>query len=188
MGPVWMTPGHALVVGGTGMLRGVVVDLARRGHQVSVVARGGERLASLERDGCGRVHGLPQDWHDTSALERAVAESASRHGPISLAVVWIHSSAPEGPVAVARAMAPPCRYLHVLGSSAADPSRPDTGRRARFEELGLEYREVVLGFVVDDGRSRWLTNVEIAAGVLRAVDSDLLRSVVGVVEPWSARP
>lgn len=183
-----MGSGHVLVVGGTGMLRGVVVDLARRGHVVSVVARGGERLTSLERDGCGRVHGLPQDWHDTIALQRAVAESASRHGPITLAVVWIHSSAPEGPIAVARAVAPPCRYVHVLGSSAGDPSRPDSGRRAGFEELGLEYREVILGFVVEGGRSRWLANDEIAAGVLRAVDDDMPRSVVGVIEPWSARP
>jgi hypothetical protein len=36
--------------------------------------------------------------------------------------------------------------------------------------------------------SRWLTNQEISAGVIRAVDGDAPLSMVGVVEPWSARP
>ena len=183
-----MAPLHTLVIGGTGMLRGVVVELALRGHIVSVVARGGERLASLEREGEGRIHGLAADWNDASRLEQTIADSAVQRGPIALAVVWIHSSSPEGPIAVARAVAPARRFFHVLGSAAADPSRPDSGAQARFEALGLAYHEVILGFVVEGGRSRWLTNDEIAGGVLHSIDADMPRSVVGVVEPWSFRP
>ena len=41
------TGAHALVVGGTGMLRGVSLYLAEKGHVVSVVARSRERLESL---------------------------------------------------------------------------------------------------------------------------------------------
>ncbi|NUN53550.1 MAG: hypothetical protein HUU06_12290 [Planctomycetaceae bacterium] len=47
---------------------------------------------------------------------------------------------------------------------------------------------MILGFVREGDRSRWLTDAEIAAGVLGAIAADRPRTVVGVVEPWSARP
>jgi hypothetical protein len=47
---------------------------------------------------------------------------------------------------------------------------------------------VVLGFMVEAGASRWLTDAEISDGVRSAVTRDLAYSVVGQVEPWSARP
>ena len=106
---------------------------------------------------------------------------------VVLAVAWIRSDAPEAALAAARRTAGP--FFHVLGSAAADPARPDPGRRARFEALpGLAYREVILGFVSEGGRSRWLTDEEISRGVLEAVAAGRPRAVVGVVEPWSARP
>lgn len=184
---------HALVVGGTGMLREVSLTLAERGHPVSVVARNRRRLRSLadeaERRG-GAVYCIPVDYRDGDALTAALRDAVAAHGPLELAVVWIHSIAPEAPLQVARAtVAASCRFFHLLGSAAADPSAPDTGRRERFESIpGLSYHEVVLGFVLEGRRSRWLTNDEIAAGVLAAIDSAAARSVVGAVEPWSARP
>jgi hypothetical protein len=192
-----MTVSHALVVGGTGMLREVSIELARRGHVVTVVGRRKERLSSLARDAESRaakgiIHPVAVDWHDTQAFSRGIEQAVSMHGPIRLAVVWIHGSAPEAPFAAARlAGSPqePCRWFHVLGSSAADPSRPDDRRRARFAAIkNIQYHEVILGFVLENGRSRWLTNEEISGGVLRAIDIGSSRFVVGTVKPWSARP
>src|SRR5690606_3732421 len=50
------------------------------------------------------------------------------------------------------------------------------------------YREVIRGFVIDAGRSRWLTHREISQGVLEAIRADRPRSIVGTVTPWPARP
>lgn len=112
---------HALVVGGTGMLRGLTLSLVREGYTVSVVARNRERLRVL-------------------AAEAAKAAKA-RDIP-----AWL------------------CRYPRI------------------------RYRQVILGFVIEGGRSRWLTHQEISDGVLKAVHQDAAWSVVGTVEPWSMRP
>ena len=48
-----MAAPHALVIGGTGMLRDLSLALAGQGRTVSVVARHQEGLAGLERGGGG---------------------------------------------------------------------------------------------------------------------------------------
>lgn len=172
---------HALVVGGTGMLRGVVLALAREGP-VSVVARTRSDLEVLARD-TAVVTPVSVDYRRTRDLEAALAERA----PFSMAVAWIHSDAPEAALVAARSVKGP--FFHVLSSEAADPSIPDSGRRERFEAIaGITYHEIILGFVREGGRSRWLTNSEIARGVLDAVAAARPRAVVGTVEPWSERP
>ncbi|MFS8640353.1 MAG: short-chain dehydrogenase [Symbiobacteriaceae bacterium] len=186
---------HALVVGGTGMLRGASLGLAARGYTVSVVARRQSRLDALVQEAAGltgNIHPIALDYRDTTVLETALADARSRFGPVDLAVVWIHSVAPAAPLAVARQVGSserPGRFFHVLGSATADPSRPDPRRRATFASFpNIRYREVILGFVVDGRRSRWLTHEEISAGVLAAVDADRPRFIVGTVEPWDLRP
>lgn len=78
------------------------------------------------------------------------------------------------------------RVFHVVGSAAADPSR--IGDREASALAGARYRRIVLGFVLDGSGSRWLSDDEIASGVLRAIDDDLEDSVVGIVSPWDRRP
>ena len=150
-------------------------------------------LAALAADApASTVHPLALDWHDDAALDAALAGAVALHGPIVLAVVWIHGGAPAAPLAVARHVGAPGRradYYHVLSSAAADPARPDAGRLARFAALpGLRYHEVILGFVREPAGSRWLTNAEIAAGVLAAIEAGAPRFVVGIVAPWENRP
>ncbi|GBC85974.1 hypothetical protein HRbin11_02441 [bacterium HR11] len=123
---------------------------------------------------------------------QALEEAVHRFGPIGLAVVWIHRVAPEAPWVVARYVgtaATPGHYFHVLGSATDDPSRPDPGRRTRFDALpNLQYHEVILGFMRTPRGTRWLTDEEICQGVLRAIDSGADRWIVGTVEPWSDHP
>ena len=83
------------------------------------------------------------------------------------------------------------RMFQVLGSATADPGHPHRLASAAAVAEGLvdcRLRQVVLGFQVIGDGSRWLTNDEISAGVLEAVRSDRPLSVIGQVEPWSARP
>lgn len=188
-------PGHALIVGGTGMLRPVVTWLVERGWTVSVVARGRDRLLALRKEAEhleGAVRPLPVDYRKDGAF-RAELDSAVREGgPITLAVCWIHSTAPGAPGVLAEVLGrqdTPCRLFRVRGSTTRNPSVPDR-HDALLGEAGppLLYRRVILGFESEDGGSRWLADSEIASGVIQAVRSDAEQTVVGITEPWSARP
>jgi GrpB-like predicted nucleotidyltransferase (UPF0157 family) len=186
---------HAVVVGGTGMLRGATLGLVVRGYDVSVVARNPRRLDDLRAAASGKggvLRPVCVDYRDADALAFGIDDAARELGPPSLAVAWAHSSAPDAPNVVARALdatGRPAEFFHLLGSAAGDPTKPEEDRGDRFAAFRrLSYHQIVLGFVVEAAGSRWLTDDEIAEGVLRAVDEHAPRRVVGVVEPWSSRP
>lgn len=186
---------HAMVIGGSGMLADVCRGLARSFEHVSVVARDSSRLRALcgpAGAGAGSLHPVPVDYRDREAFASALEDAERRFGPPSLLVCYIHSDAPGALEAAARFVSadpPRCRFFHVRGSAAANPARTGDETRRRILAAGqVLYREVVLGFVIGSGRSRWLTHGEIAGGVLEAVRTDSPRFIVGTVEPWSARP
>ena len=175
------------------MLREVCLHLAQRAV-VSVVARTQRNLQQLQaRVGRlpGKIHPLRVDYCDASALYHGLQEALRLHGPVRDAVCWIHSVAPDAPAAIAEALAlssPGCRFFHVCGCEAADPGSTVDPHAALRKVTGLLYRRVVLGFVVEGGGSRWLTDLEISSGVIRALEQDLEDSVVGTVRPWSDHP
>jgi hypothetical protein len=190
------TPEHFLLVGATGMLRGAALHLATRpGGAVSSLARTPARLRQQEEDARsagGVLSGFAVDYRDSAALREAIQRAQETHGEVSAAICWIHSDAPEGHRIVAEVLSRQklrARYFAVLSSAWADPTRP--ARALQLE--GVDLRRVILGFVIEPGvessrRSRWLTDEEISAGVLGALESDRLETIVGTVEPWSARP
>jgi molybdopterin-guanine dinucleotide biosynthesis protein A len=153
------TRGHALVVGGTGMLASGTRFMARRGHTVTAIARHsiplgpGVTIARL-------------DYRDQELLTVALRRARESRGPIELAVCWIHTDAPEAPRVVADALAPGGRLVQVFGT-----------RVWPLEDVPLHvaYRQVLLG--EKDGR--WLTHEEISTGLVEAIDADLPVWVVG---------
>jgi NAD(P)-dependent dehydrogenase (short-subunit alcohol dehydrogenase family) len=182
--------GHDLVVGGSGMLSTLCLELARQGRKVSVLARDAIRLQRL----CERAPGIlpvSADYTDSAALDQALRSAIRRAGAIERAVCWIHETAPEAPLAIASHVENV--YCHVLGSAAANPAAPEILIRwqKRFSKRpNLDYRIAVLGFMRErpTGTSRWLTDAEICRGVGRALDEGGPVSIVGIVEPWSQRP
>ncbi len=186
-----MSARHAVVLGATGMLRAATLGLVERGFNVTAVARNQKRLSRLEDDGDGKIRAVALDYRDGDQLAGALSEAEEERGDVALIIAWIHSVAPDAPLLVARTLATghKLRYAHVLGSAAADPAIEDDRRRRSFDAVhGVAYQEVILGFVREAKGSRWLTNEEISAGVLHAVDSHASRSIVGTVRPWDARP
>lgn len=175
---------HILVVGGTGMLAGLVEALAGDGGRLSLVSR---RASRFGRPG---VTAYDADWNDEAGFVGALDAA----GPIDVAVAWFHDLKIAAPRRVAERVGrpgEPGRLFQVLGSATGNPSRPDRlGAAAAVAEglPGCRLRQVVLGFEVEGGRSRWLTDPEISSGVLDAVRSDRAYSVVGRLEPWSVRP
>ncbi len=152
-------PGHALVVGGTGMLAGLTCGLAAGGHRVTSVSRHATRLGE-------GVTPVAQDYRGTESLSAALARAIEERGPIELAVCWIHIDAPKAPRIVADALAPGARLVQVFGT-----------RVWPLEDVPLHvaYRQVLLGSFAE----RWLTHEEISDGVVSAVDADRPLSVVG---------
>lgn len=194
---------HALVIGGTGMLRGTVLGLAHRHRVVYVIARRSDALqelaAQVQREG-GLIEPIGVDYRESRVLASGLRNVIARHGPIDLVVSWIHSDAPDAARIIAEIIAaesiregrndqrPGLRWFDVLGSATADPDNafdtlPHPARMPDFL-----YRSVVLGFVPEGNRSRWLTHDEISGGVLSAIEADSVRTVIGRVRPWSLRP
>lgn len=183
---------HALVIGGTGMLRGATQSLVNRGRHVSVVSRDRAKFSRLLEDTAiecrDRLHQIPVDYRDTDNLADGINASIDQYGPIQSAVLWIHASAPDAPGAVAdllsRRSDQGTTIIEVLSSGSSQV----LGYSASLERPNVAHRRVVLGFVREDECSRWLTDNEISGGVIRAIDAANPLSVVGQVEPWSQRP
>lgn len=180
---------HALVIGGTGMLAETVLWLTEQGYRVSVVGRSEARLRRLKERAGGaadRVHGLAVDYGRSEEFREALAGAIRVHGPVELVVSWIHSTAPEALEVVTEEVAATAaggwRLFQVRGSNAyvekGEVAVPD----------GCLYRLVILGFVLEGGRGRWLRNEEIASGVIEAVKQDREEWIVGTCEPWEKRP
>ncbi|MEW6050419.1 MAG: short-chain dehydrogenase [Candidatus Zixiibacteriota bacterium] len=186
---------HVLVVGGTGMLRKVVLHFARQGCWVSVVARTSESMTQLlaeSRAATGQIDPIIVDYSNESALRLALADAVAARGPFRLAVIWIHSDSPRALVVVAEtlgAQGSECNLFHIMGSCAADPSKHADQSALLFAgRTRLTYHSIVLGFKTDGVRSRWLTDEEICDGVIHAIETDAAEHVVGTVRPWSKRP
>lgn len=154
------------------MLSGVCRALAERGFRVLVLAR-------RERDLGPGVRVLPADYTDADAYETALFEIARETGRPDLLITWIHSTAPHAADAASRILSP-SRHVDVLGSASENPASKHSPAPGR--------EEVVLGFKVESGTSRWLTHEEIVQGVMRAIDQPGVRTIVGQVRPWDARP
>ncbi len=178
---------HALAVGTSGMLAGACRGLAERGWQVTMVARARRKLDAAIA-GTPHLWPAPVDYRDATAFDTAVKDAIARAGPVRLALCWIRGTAPDALTATAAVVVDGGRVVHVLGSAGG--RHPSTlGSGALLAQDRVRYQRVVLGFVVESGRSRWLTDAEISAGALAAIDDSALDPhVVGQVEPWHARP
>lgn len=173
---------NVLIVGGSGMLAGLARGLCDHADHVSVLSRNEKRIRAIS----SAIEPIACDYNDGVALSEALSQIAAP----DLVVAWIHGRAPHARRAFAESLVADGRFVHVLGSAHADPAHPDRlGEMEKaVEGLPIDYQAVVLGFVVENGKSRWLTNAEISDGVLAAIASEVPHSIVGTVEPWSAKP
>ncbi len=82
-------PGQgAIVIGGSaGVGRAVVAALVADGYRVGVVARGQDRLGTIEREGDGRIACAAADVADDVALRAAVDRLVAQIGPPA---VWVN--------------------------------------------------------------------------------------------------
>lgn len=191
---------HALVVGGTGMLRPVVHYLIKTGWQVSVIAKT-ERSLNILRDEISsecylksesktklnRLYTFAVDYANTEQLQNVLKSMVTIHEPITLTIAWIHSSSPEAVLTVAQAVEGD--FFQIRSAIVSQKSYQDPFDIASVQKMThLNYYRIILGFQMDDYSTRWLTNKEIADGVIAALQSKQGSNIIGVVEPWGQRP
>jgi hypothetical protein len=172
--------GHALVVGGSSMLAGLCRMLAATGGRVTVVGRDQQKLARATTNDV-RLDALSVNYLDITAVTAALDAAVAARGPITLAVCWIRSWAPQSLLAAADAVAPGGCLFHVLGSQAGNASRAAIDELAAGEHL--RYRQVQLGVIAGGAGRRWLTNDEISAGIYAAIVADRPYQLVGTIAP-----
>ncbi|PGZ93314.1 short-chain dehydrogenase [Bacillus pseudomycoides] len=178
---------HVLVVGGTGMLQEVSRWFVEQGFHTSVLGRNVKRLEEI-KNACKvpeRVTCLAVDYHDSDELRTKIKNSIKNNGPITLVVAWIHSTAVDALQIVSEeieAVSKEWQLFHILGSSAYK-----SNKKVRYCSLCSYYR-IILGFVVEENCSRWLTHDEIASGVITGIQHKQQEWIVGTLEPWDARP
>lgn len=171
------------------MLFEVSVSLAARCDVLTSVARTEKSLRSLDAAvACTTAihHMLRLDWSESDEFFRTLRSHAREVGSPSLVVAWLHeeSLAPR----LARAVLAEgvgCDFYHVRSSMASVFPRTDWSHQI---PASVVYHQIILGFCVESGRSRWLRDSEISAGVLAAIERRDVSTVIGTVKPWEARP
>ncbi|RLL48268.1 short-chain dehydrogenase [Oceanobacillus piezotolerans] len=181
---------HALVVGGTGMLKTTSLWLTQNGYHVSIIARSQERMERLimEANDPSLITPLYVDYTDTFTLEEKLRVCIEINGPISLVVAWIHSIGKKALFTIIEEVTKCDLHwdlYHILGSSA---NFSEMKERANVPSQ-CTYHQIQLGFVINNGnQSRWLTDSEISNGVIQAMEDKKLIHTVGRLEPWEKRP
>ncbi|MEI4827878.1 short-chain dehydrogenase [Bacillus sp. FJAT-53711] len=178
---------HVLVVGGTGMLQEVSKWFVEQGFHTSVIGRNVKRLEEIKNicKASERVTCLAVDYHDSDELRAKIKNSIKNNGPITLVVAWIHSTAVDALQMISEevdAVSKEWELFHILGSSAYK-----SNKKVRCSSLCSYYR-IILGFVVEEKYSRWLTHDEIVSGVIAGIQNKQQEWIVGTLEPWDARP
>lgn len=184
------TQQHALIIGGTGMLRELSLNIAKKYNTVSIIARDKKRLKDLVKEAKqfnGNIIPIALDYCNTKSLKKELEISIDKEGEFDLAIVWIHNTAPNAPYITAKFI--DGDYYHILSSSYGDPSKVHTERLHKFKSFSnINYHEIILGFVVDNNYSRWLSHHEISTGIIKAIRKKQKNFVVGTLSPWADRP
>lgn len=191
---------HSLVIDATRLLTRVAIGLARQGHTVTVVARDSDDLVSLgEHIGAtrGRFNAVHHDYRDTMLMIEKLDAAAAVHGPYDHALSNINDlSAPQATGQIAQFLDTAhhiCHFWDILGCDAADPGLSDDQRSFRARRFAerlnhVIYHEVILGWKLTDERATWLSQEDIASGILGAMDSGSPSTIIGTITPWETRP
>lgn len=171
------------------MLSDFSVWLAGRYETVTVIGRKWEKLEALINLAgplSDRIVPLSVDYSDTEKFVKAIRLDLWRSGPLKLCIAWVRSQNVGSLEAAAREISDHTkeewRLFLVKGSrSPAEMKEIELPGNARL-------REVTLGFVLEKGSSRWLSDNEICNGIREAVEKDNRSTIVGTIEPSSKMP
>lgn len=115
---------HALVIGGTGMLKRVSMWLCEQGVHVSIIGRDEVKLERVKRESAvpESITCLSLDYHNEDDVKLAIKSTIERNGPITVVVAWIHASAKDMLSLICKELdlsSETYSVFHVLGSKAS---------------------------------------------------------------------
>ena len=180
--------GRVLVIGGTGMLGGTVKYLVDCGNQVTVLSKSSVKYNRMMKQ-CGLserdVSFISADYFETGALIQVVNEHIKRNGFFDKAVIWMRSSAGESSDALLDLLDLQEGHVKVYKVNGSAASR---NKLSFHTHRSINMHHIILGFKIENGESRWLTNEEISAGVIHSLETSVPVYTAGVTEPWKQRP
>ena len=173
---------HALVIGGTGMLKNACVALARKGFAVSIIGRTTSKFQSLISESPpNSIFPIVADYNKEDVFD-VVRTAMSRRGPFELIVSWSPNY---------KAVARICALNQGIEKFCLFQVK---GSRRYFEDEPIHLpanchgRKVFLGFILENGQSRWLTHDEISNGVIYQIETNQTNGIIGQIEPYNLRP
>lgn len=180
---------HWLVIGGTGMLKDVVVWLIQQGNHVTVIGRQQKKMQNLikETKNASKLTPILVDYTNYNSFKTALIESQESNRSFDCIIAWIHGSDTRVWESLLQAI-PSTKnmFLYQIKGSSAYINNDST---KSYIPSNINYREVKLGFIIEDNNSsRWLTNSEIAEGIIDAIEQEIPEKHVGIFEPWNLRP
>lgn len=177
---------HALVIGGTGMLREATLRLQEKKFNVTVVARNQTKMQKLleQSSGAHTITPLYVDYSNEQQWEEEIQKLIKEKGEIDVVIAWVHSYASKALPTLIKAMSKwehNWKLYHILGSS----SNVEETRNGLPISQKCSYYQVQLGFMQEGNTSRWLTHSEISKGVIEAITSDQEKRSfqIGQIEP-----
>jgi hypothetical protein len=179
---------NTIVIGGTGMLGGVVEYLVKKGDQVTVLSRSvGKFNKMLERQQISQeaVSFISADYFNKDALIQVLDEHIKMNGPFEQAVIWMRSTAAESFDALMSFLSNHSKTVEVFKVNGSSASR---GALPLNQYQSINMHQIILGFKIEHGESRWLTNEEISDGVITALTTGIPVTFAGITEPWDKRP
>ncbi|MFJ7973295.1 hypothetical protein [Psychrobacillus sp. NPDC096389] len=170
---------HICLIGGTGMLAEVTRWYVDNNHIVSVIARNEEKMNRM-KDSCSNPENIKAiflDYRDTAELYNALRKNIEVYGPLKEAVVWLHSDGLHALSILFELVGEKSKVWQVVGSQG----NVENLRKQYQPQKDIQYNFIQLGFVRENDRQRWLTNVEIADGVIHSIKTGLPYSLVGEI-------
>ncbi len=179
---------NALVVGGTGMLSNVSLWLVHKGYYVAVIGRDSNKMNSLikKSPNISLFEPILVDYRNEEVLRENLRSFQKKNGKIDLVVAWIHSIAENALNIIIDEISKNNRQLilfHILGSNADLEKIKDN-----LKLDSCQYHQVQLGFIRENGYSRWLTNKEISDGIINSIMNDKPLNIIGLSGPKEQRP
>ncbi|WP_124070143.1 hypothetical protein [Filibacter tadaridae] len=163
------------------MLTKVCIHLAHEGYSVSVIGRTHTKFEFLHVQSPDHsIFPLIVDY-DTDDVFVEIGKALEERGPFDLLVSWTPNYSLLEKVLEMNHATERFRVFHVKGSKRYFEDEPIQ------VPSECDYREIFLGFMVEEAESRWLTHKEIANGIINRIMTDE-EGVIGQIHPYEARP
>ena len=170
---------NILVIGGTGMLLDACKYFAQS-NNVYVVSR--HELDTAYEN----IFHIKADYTKPDEFLKIIADTFKNKNFPGKMIIWVHSSGDDALDLLLNYVIsnyPDTKFFHIKGSGNFNPSNA-----GKIILQNINYFEIILGFILSNDASRWLTNEEISTGVVEAVGKEEKSFTIGVTEPWEMHP